>query len=848
MTHYGIRLIGFLLSLILLPEVLAQVETSSEISTEITPEKTEEKVDEKNVERVEVTGSYIRRVDMEGPAPLTVIDQEDFLKTGSIDVADVLKEDPSFEGVYEGPGHVRFRGQNAGNVLIMLNGMRLPKQNGGYYTSIKSLPSSVLETIELLKDGGSSLYGSDAMSGVMNFKTRRDYDGAEVQTNVRTNGDGVGLQQSHVASFGKSFNKGNIMGVVQYETSEGYMEKELGSFNNSSEIARGSGSIIQYGDNYEAGERCGDDLCRFNELEFSQTRGDDEDLSALMTGSFDLPKNMKLSVLGLYNRKEATTLGSPRRVSWRDTSGNGGFSNAVDYSEFTDSAFRDSLGINPGDKVSVQATFSDELGAQERIQQTDSLNVQTQLEAYVGDTWTWQAMIGGAILNEEATVLRGEADQQVLRELFVSGQMDRLNGAIDLSSAFITPTSRTEGEMLTAKTVFTGEVFNAGGAILSAAVGAEAQYEAFEFLNDASIDEGRTLNRRIQNTSGDRNVTSVFAELVFAPVAEVELQLSGRFDNYSDVGETINPRFGFRYTPNRKMLLRGSVGTGFRAPGLTDLTDSTQVDSRFFTDKGCADPKGCRGYNVVERYNLSDLKPEEALTYGLGFVVEPYEGISFSADFWNFEGENTITNTFSGVNETDFTEYQAQFGDEFINQLGATIERDGAGNIVGMRIPRVVNLGERTLRGIDVSLNMETRNQVLPVDFGFNNTFSSIFDRSDRRFSFEDEIKRDATWKLSNTVFARSQNHYASVRLLTVSSFEDRREDFKFRQHSTFDFSYSYNTSWKGKIGVVVKNVFNQRAPVNNVGDVVNFGNPSLNLSAFSPLGRRFFMNYTQTF
>lgn len=816
-------------------QTLAQVETSSQtLSTGVTS-----KDKNQDIEKVEVTGSYIKRIDGEGPAPVTVIDQEAFLRTGSIDVADVLKEDPAFEAVYEGSGHVRFRGQHAGNVLIMLNGMRLPKQAGGYYTSISSLPSSVMEKIELLKDGGSSLYGSDAMSGVMNFKTKKNYDGAEVTTGIRTNDDGLGTQQNYVASFGKNFNKGNILGVIQYESSDSYKESDLGSYNNSGDIAQQAGSVVDYGGNYEVGERCGTELCDFNDLSFREPRAADEDISALLTGSLDLTSDIRISVLGMFNKKNELSNSAPNRLGWRDTSGNGGFLNAVDRSEIRDADFEARLnaaGAFRDDKVSVQGIFADEIGATVTDRTVESVNTQLQVEGYLGDTWTWQVLLGAGLLDEESTTISGEADQAVLRELFVTGRMDLANGPVDLSSAYITPTVRSRGEMLTAKTVFAGEVANfSNGGILSAALGAEGQYESIEFDNDLAVTQGRTLGRSVDNVKGSRRVNSAFAEFAYAPISEVELQLSGRIDSYSDVGETVNPRFAFLLRPTNKMIFRGSVGTGFRAPGLTDVNGDSQISSSFIRGEG---------YAVTERYNKEDLKPEEGTNYAVGTVIEPIKGFSLAIDQWNFEGTNTLT----AVRENDYIAYENAFGSAAAREAGALIERDGDGNLVSIRAPRVTNLGQRTLRGVDASINMSSNfNNVLPFTLGFNNGFSYIFERSETRFALEEETSFGDTWKLTNSIFINNDIHFAQIRALTVSS-DVTRDDVKLSQFTSLDISYGYTASWGGRINLVVKNFLNDRAPTDTTAETVTFGRPDRNFSAFSPLGRRYFASYSQTF
>jgi len=286
-------IIIFVSSLIVSQTLMAQ-QSTSELST-----KPSESTSTQQVERLQVTGSYIQRIDIEGPSPLEMINQEDFANTGSITLNDILQLNPSFQAAYEGSGHVRFRGQHAGNVLILLNGMRLPKLNGGYYTSINGIPTSVIERVELLKDGGSALYGSDAMSGVMNFKTRRDYDGAEIQASTTIAQSGVGTQTSYTGTFGRAYSRGNILGVIQVEGADPYTELDVGSFSRSERFSQTVASNATLGRGNSAarvGPLCPNgSICETDGINYNQTRSDNQDFTGLLTASYEFAE-MDLSV------------------------------------------------------------------------------------------------------------------------------------------------------------------------------------------------------------------------------------------------------------------------------------------------------------------------------------------------------------------------------------------------------------------------------------------------------------------------------------------------------------------------------------------------------------------------
>ncbi|CAN0287746.1 unnamed protein product, partial [Chrysoparadoxa australica] len=193
--------------------------------------------------------------------------------------------------------------------------------------------------------------------------------------------------------------------------------------------------------------------------------------------------------------------------------------------------------------------------------------------------WDWNVQTSYSIADHRNKVLSGDADQNKLRDLFLAGQFDVLapqGSKSDVSSAFINPTYRSRGELLTNKVVFAGELFNLGdlyssGGPVSMAVGTEFQSESFEFLNDQALVDGSSLGRQTRNFSGNRSVRSAFVEFALYPIETLEVQVAGRFDSYSDVGETANPKLAMAYRPIKEVLFRSSVATGFRAPGITDI-------------------------------------------------------------------------------------------------------------------------------------------------------------------------------------------------------------------------------------------------------------------------------------
>lgn len=154
--------------------------------------------DSKSTERVVVTGSAIKRVQAEGPAPVEVITKADITATGATTVNELIKSIASID-IYDqgelssnspsgsGTGNIQMRGLGETGVLVLLNGRRLPVNaiydgsGAGGAVDVNMIPLSAIERVEVLKDGGSAIYGADAVAGVVNFITKKNYTGADVK-------------------------------------------------------------------------------------------------------------------------------------------------------------------------------------------------------------------------------------------------------------------------------------------------------------------------------------------------------------------------------------------------------------------------------------------------------------------------------------------------------------------------------------------------------------------------------------------------------------------------------------------------------------------------------------------
>ncbi|MBB4843155.1 iron complex outermembrane receptor protein [Paucibacter oligotrophus] len=199
------------------------------------------------IERVEVTGSLIKRVDKETPSVVQSISREDIRKSGYASIEEMLRTvsavdsssigDGASSGFVSGLSTVSLRGFGSQGTLTLVNGRRLAPAAAvdvnfgrGNLVSVNTIPKGAVERIDILKDGASAMYGSDAMAGVVNYILRKDYVGGELGGSYTVNHDGVGGTKSANAAFGfgnLGTQRFNIYGGLEVSKRDRVMATEL---------------------------------------------------------------------------------------------------------------------------------------------------------------------------------------------------------------------------------------------------------------------------------------------------------------------------------------------------------------------------------------------------------------------------------------------------------------------------------------------------------------------------------------------------------------------------------------------------------------------------------------------
>jgi len=626
------------------------------------------------VQRVEITGSSIKRVDAETSVPVTVIKADDLKKAGVTSVEQVLQQvssvqvqQTSSQAVGAGTGggsYADMRGLGYNKTLVLLNGRRLA--NSAFTASapdINTIPFAAIERVEVLRDGASALYGTDAIAGVINFITRKDYRGGTITLGLDSPQHPGGAQHEAQAGFGfGDLDKDglNVFGFVGYQKQAqiGAGQRHLAPHRSTSGttfpalayVAGTAGGSTGYTPFAGAAGctdptlvpltaiKCGEDTNTFVNYVPASER-----LSGLANASFKLGQNhtFSLEAFVAQSKVNAKIAPVPYVSIFMDPSspyypGKGvtplpaGVTLGADQVDAYPGSFwshpTDANG-NPltGNEGRIGLRFRDVInGFREDDNTTTQGRFSAALEGTVGD-WDYNV---AATLNTTHTqdfLAHGYSDENVLAPVDTDPTSATFGynilspainpfGAQSAAGAAVLAAANKKGVLQygdgTVKDLDghasrdVGDWFHAGR---SAAIAIGGEYREETFLNRANSDFAAQVIASTgvdPNTynAGSRKVYAGYAELNVPIVKSLDVTVALRHDHYSDFGSTTNPKVSFRFEPSKAVLLRGSFSTGFRAPSLYELNAAQTYTN---SNSGVSDPVNCPNGVPLNGYDAS---------------------------------------------------------------------------------------------------------------------------------------------------------------------------------------------------------------------------------------------------
>ncbi len=646
-------------------------------------------------QRIEITGSSIKRLDAETALPVQIIRREDIDRAGVTTAsellakvsanANALTDGASFSDIsgQRGFNGANLRGIGVSSTLVLLNGRRLanfasPGGNAG--VDLNSIPAAAIERVEVLKDGASAIYGTDAIGGVVNFITRSDYRGADVslyraQTQhggagktIATLSGGIGNLQS---------DRFNLFGVLDLQDQQALrstqrdwigsayqpdINLDVGSSNTFPANVRGlnsRGSPTGARRNpsapncnppatvYAPGSFVGDRACLYDYMHDTEIFPKTKRLSLLTRGQFALDTSHTLYAEFLQARTETTYRISPLTITNLNypTLANGGI------------YYPTALGLSGPLRVSMRLA---EAGGRTNEVEATAQRFLVGAKGTLGG-WDYDTALNHSVSRVSDNYVDGYVRTSLFDGAFRGGKINPFgasaaDGMALLQAAKISDDARhSRGTTDSFDIKATRDLFALAGGNAAVALGFEARREKLDFRPSELLAAGEIRgDGAAVPISGTREVKAVYAELNLPVLKQLEAQLALRHDRYDDVGSTTNPKVGLRWTPARQVVVRGSYGEGFRAPSLADLYTPTRLGQ---TNGIYNDPLGCIRVGGIDNTNNPDycglqldkrvggstaLKPERSKQYSLGLVFEPGRQLTASLDYWRIEKTDVI--------------------------------------------------------------------------------------------------------------------------------------------------------------------------------------------------------------
>ncbi len=715
------------------------------------------------VEKIEVTGSNIKRVDQEGPAPVQVITREQIEKSGVNTVSEVIRNLPSnsggsydetFTGSFaRGSSGVSLRGLGQKSTLVLINGRRMAvygfAQNlQDSFVDLNSIPLAAIERIEILKDGASAIYGSDAIAGVVNIILRKDYTGAELTVGGggTIHRDGQEVHVSGAAGAGVPgkdrynvmlaydyFNREAIWGRDRSLTSSGDYRQYPGGENLPNSTLSNPGTYLRRpGTNPFPGftrqpfASCPADRVLF----FAANNNCTENVNVYLSG---VPETRRAGIFGRGTFEISPALSAFTEIAFNS---NDTFTQVAPFSV-------PSAQIGPGLARTIQAVlpvghnsnpFSvpievryrfDDVGPRQIENTTDALRVIAGLAGAWG-AWSWEGAAGYTQSKSEQKD-RNNIRISGLLAAIADGSYNFVNNAANSAAVYdrvrVNYSRFGDSKLTFVDAKVSGEIAQMAHGPLAVAAGAEYRREELDDHSDPVLTTGDVLGRGSTQAVGSRNITSAFVEFSVPALKNVELQLAGRTDRYSDFGSSSTPKIGIRWNVDPAFLARATYAKGFRAPSIPESGESSAFFFQTLNDsRRCAiNTVYCAPVSVPGSFSSNpDLKPEKSESWTAGFVWEPTRSASIGVDYYAIKQKDLVSSRdFQTIldNEARYAQYVTRGP-----QTSDDIARGAPGPIVIVAVP-YENLSQVETKGVDVDARVRWATGIGKVTLGFTGTY-----------------------------------------------------------------------------------------------------------------------------
>lgn len=701
-----------------------------------------------------------------------------------------------------GTPQINLRGMGINRTLVLLNGRRIVAGGTGANTSVdlSMIPVSIIERIEVLKDGASAIYGADAVAGVVNIITKSDFEGGEasIKSGAAFEGDGEELQVD--LTWGVRSDKGGLVANVSYQDAkEVYMPDRVDC--PKSEV---DGQLVCFGSSSTIGGRAL--LPDGTRINFNQDPNGDGDSFAPydpLQDNFDF--NQSFNAVNPLERLSFSAFGDRALAESVQVFGELMFTNRKTNQPASPTTIRDisfdaSHPTNPtGQDLFLENRRIAESGDRQFFQEVDTWRAVVGLEGQINERWNWDLSYnwgrntGTDGSTNIVNLLR--LDETLDPDVCGSGGVpcadilgfgDVTQEVMDYVLFTMIGTGGNEQKSLTANV--SGALFDMPAGAVHAAAGFEHRQDEGWRNPDSLVSIGAANTNAAEPIRGTVRSDEFYAELSLPLLADVpfaesmNLDLAFRYSDYETFGSDGNYKLGLNWQVTPSFKLRANLATAFRVPNVNELFGGVAEGNLTTTDPcsgwSALDPssviyQNCQADGVPPSFTQlgntilttvggnTALQPESADTLTLGIVYEPsfLEGLSLTVDYYDVEIDDAITQI-PGSTKLEVCYNTPNLAHEFCSPDHFT--RSSLSGDVNFLSAQPVNTGKETIKGVDFGLRYDFEIRSLAATFEWKATLLDEYEIVP--FDGADPIVMDGHIGGGNGGFSRWQN-YLSLRV-----------------------------------------------------------------------------------
>jgi iron complex outermembrane receptor protein len=829
------------------------------------------------VEEVVITGSKIKRTTNTESQYVVSITAADMKLTGEVSVADALRSSTlnSLGSFRESSGSsaqsnatFNLRGAGAARTAILINGRRTvgsPSLGGGGSVNLNLIPMSFVERIDIVADGASAVYGSDAVTGVVNVILKKGYDGVQLSGRYgdRSKDDGsehgfnllVGAQgDKGSVTFGLEmdkrdavFDKDRDFTAARYSDLDGdgyitgYAETEGISFYATSLINPNYDPAIPYSESdpsswyVHPGNNCVDDgafqgpmksdlvfgpdtgfYCGYAYANVSANRASMERINSFVSADYNVNDDVEVYVDAIISNNESfgryappaapgTMLAAnPKNPYGQDVSG---------YFRWTDIGTRDNV---------VNDTLIDvNLGVNAQI------NDDLSFEAYYTYSDYKSTSIGKYYLSY------GGFAENILYEV---SDLDQYN-------ANLKHTTLNDDRMNMQKIAagMQWNMFEMAGGTASTYFGVETFDVNYRADVDAQSEAGLVGGSAGNSAQGSRSVNAVMAEAILPVTDYLEVDLAVRYDNYDDFGSEVSPRVGATFTMIDNLVVKASYGQGFRAPDLSDLYGATS-----FSAESAKDYYGC-SLDGVSEADCPDRQFDTYIGSNPDLMAETSETMSFGLEY-------TYDNNW--VAKVNYVTLELQSAVEYVSAQdmlnvdrntggnNPQVDRNSLGAVTEIRAGYQNAVNDVQRQSVDLALDGTIHESDDYGTFGFRGEATKYL-KFETETEFGSGILGDAVdtlgfpeWRSSALISWTMGNWGANISTSYIGESESGSGEVKWDSWKEHNLNVSYNFNELGEVTLGANNLLNEDPLLDSSGSMADE-------YQYPILGRVIYLDYT---